>query len=172
MNGTGRYKDLGTSFDIKRPNKCNMIISAFMSICGISPSFPGGGRPSVDSEGKVMFYKGKGRVGLISLMGEESSRHVRRGTVYGKRSSQEQNMPQFAEYAQAINEGRDWKCLELEEPGPLIVGLNCRFKLLSPICCCRFELLSVITAATCLLLSAICCCRQDAAVSKIRPSGN
>ncbi|KFY87932.1 hypothetical protein V500_06681 [Pseudogymnoascus sp. VKM F-4518 (FW-2643)] len=74
-----------------------------MLICGISPNFLGGGRPSVDSEGKVMFYKGKGRVGLISLMGEESSRHVCRGTVYGKRSREDQKMPQFAEYAQAIN---------------------------------------------------------------------
>ncbi|KFZ17170.1 hypothetical protein V502_04709 [Pseudogymnoascus sp. VKM F-4520 (FW-2644)] len=133
-----------------------MIISAFMPICGISPNFLCGGRPSVDSEGKVMFCKGKGRVGLISLMGEESSRRVRRGTEYGKRSRKYQKMSQFAEYAQAINEGRDWKYLELQEPRPLIVDLNCcRLFAGTGLNCCRFE-----------LLSPVCCCRQDAAVRK------
>ena len=107
MNGSGRDKGLGASFDIKRPNECNLIISPFIPIYTISPSFLDSGRPPLGSEVQVKFYKVKGRVGFISLMGEESPHHVRQGQNVMNDLAETAKMPQFVQYTQAIGEGKD-----------------------------------------------------------------
>lgn len=99
MNGSGKDKGLGASFDIKRPNEHILMISAYIPICGISPSFLDSDRPPLGSEVQVIFYKVKGRVGFIFLMGEESPHHVRQRQYVVNNLAEIIKMPQFAIHA-------------------------------------------------------------------------